>query len=393
MGALLLALGTGGLFTVKLSNPRLKGLGWLGAAFASGLAGALLLFCEGEGKGSGRLVGAGSDLALLLAVVLLHVSTLELMDAPSLIPVFGLVLLYMDAGTAALASLGYSFPGLRAGLLSLLVAAQLLQTAGLLSRNIRSGVRASTSFSIGVLVCFATTNVLRGVVVLDPWLARPKLLEELNLAAFVLYLAFALGIAFAFFWVTTAQLSSELEHMASTDPLTRLYNRRVFRDWCDRELSRSLRLSSAFSILMLDLDHFKQINDSFGHSGGDLAICAVVEEMQDSVRGIDVLGRWGGEEFVVLLPGAVQSDALVVAQRIRRNVERIDLARSYPEQFGHAPEVHLTVSLGLASYRGEADSIEQMLDRADAALYQAKRQGRNRVHTCQPQPQDYSARC
>ena len=144
---------------------------------------------------------------------------------------------------------------------------------------------------------------------------------------------------------------------------------------------------------MVDLDHFKQINDRFGHTGGDLALCAVVEQMQDSIRGIDVLGRWGGEEFVALLPGAAQGDALVVAQRIRRNVERIDLARSYEEPFGHAPEVRLTVSLGLASYGGTADSIEAMLQRADEALYQAKRAGRNRVLTFQPEARDYSAKC
>ena len=194
--------------------------------------GALLLLAEA--RGGGRLVGAGSDLGLILAVVLLHVSTMELMETPSLLPILGMTLLYVDAGAAALDALGFSLPGLRVGLLSLLIAAQLLQTAALLSRNIRAGVRASIWFSIGILTCFATFNVLRGILVLDPWLAKPQLLNELNLAAFVLYLAFALGIAFAFFWVTTAQLSSELEHMASTDPLTRLYNRRVFRDWCDR---------------------------------------------------------------------------------------------------------------------------------------------------------------
>lgn len=182
--------------------------------------------------------------------------------------------------------------------------------------------------------------------------------------------------------MTTAKLSTELEYMASTDPLTRVYNRRVFRDWCEKELARSQRMGSTFSLLMVDVDHLKRVNDRFGHRAGDLVLCAVVEQMQDSVRGIDVLGRWGGEEFVALLPGADRDAALLVAHRIRGNVEKLRLTEIVPGGCGDE-ESGLTVSVGMASHRGGTDRLDDMMDRADAALYRAKAEGRNRVLNAQ----------
>jgi diguanylate cyclase (GGDEF)-like protein len=130
---------------------------------------------------------------------------------------------------------------------------------------------------------------------------------------------------------------------------------------------------------MVDLDHFKQINDCFGHQAGDLALCAVVEKMQDSVRGIDVLGRWGGEEFAVLLPGAAADAALLVAQRVRRNIERILLPGTGIRNGERVQMISVTASVGIATFRGVDDNVHTMMERADMALYQAKAAGRNCV--------------
>ena len=166
--------------------------------------------------------------------------------------------------------------------------------------------------------------------------------------------------------------------MASTDPLTRVYNRRVFLHWCESEQARSQGLGVPFSVLMLDFDHFKKINDTYGHHVGDQVLCAAVERIQDSVRGIDVLCRWGGEEFAVLLPNASEEATQMVAERVRRNIRMIKSAdmRFAGEAFA---ELQLSASIGAASFEGAGDTYDLMLQRADAALYEAKRSGRNRV--------------
>jgi GGDEF domain-containing protein len=104
------------------------------------------------------------------------------------------------------------------------------------------------------------------------------IVREAEMITFVLYLAIALGIAFGFFWMSTTMLSVSLENIASIDPLTLIYNRRFFLKWCEKELVRSQRSGIPFSLLLIELDHFKLINDSFGHHSGDSVLCAVVEK-------------------------------------------------------------------------------------------------------------------
>lgn len=367
---------------MRLSNPRLRGLGWLAGAFGAGGIGALLLLVESR-LSSSLLAGTASDLAALLAFVLLHCAVLELLEHRYRVPGFGLWLMGVEVLAHVWMGLISASGQARIAVIGLVMAAQVTQTAVVLVRRTRYGMRAAMWFNACLLASFAALNVTRSVVVMSG-IMRVHALATLQMVTFLEYLAAALGLAFGFFWMTTAKLSTELEHMASTDPLTRVYNRRVFRDWCDKELARSQRVGSTFSLLVVDVDHFKRVNDRFGHRAGDLVLCAIVEQMQDSVRGIDVLGRWGGEEFVALLPGADRDAALMVAQRIRRNVEKLPLAKVVSaggEDGGEEPR--LTVSVGMASHRGGADRVEDMIDRADGALYRAKAEGRNRVLTAQ----------
>ena len=118
-----------------------------------------------------------------------------------------------------------------------------------------------------------------------------------------MFLGTGLGIGFPVFWMTSTQIRLTLEELANTDGLTGIYNRRFFLSACEREPLRSSRTGESFSLIKLDVDHFKKIHDSDGHDTGDAVLYAVVEELRHAVSNIDTLARWGGEEFVALLPG------------------------------------------------------------------------------------------
>ena len=372
IGIVVLACGSVALLVVRLTSPNLQGIDWLSAAFAAGAVSASLLLASGMPW----LSVLGADATLLFAFMLLHIAVLRLVKQGPVPFWHGGLLLGIQVLVDISHQMGFSAGRLRIISIGLVIAIQAATTAVVLWRFSLRRVRAPALFSIVLLACFAAFNLFRsGAEIFDN---RNRLLHrDLEAAAFCLFIAVALGLAFGFFWMTTAVLTRELEHMASTDPLTRLYNRRVFLKWCEKELLRTQRTRVPFSVLLLDLDHFKRVNDSFGHQAGDEVLCAAVEKMQDSVRGIDVLCRWGGEEFAVLLPNAPSEATRIVAERIRENIEKVSVAAGRGEIQRKAFD--LTVSIGTATYRDVDDGIAAMLHRADQALYAAKEAGRNRV--------------
>jgi diguanylate cyclase (GGDEF)-like protein len=160
-----------------------------------------------------------------------------------------------------------------------------------------------------------------------------------------------------------------VSELVRIDSLTGLHNRRAFDEHLPREVARSQRLGEPFCLLMIDIDHFKRLNDTYGHPAGDAVLRSVARAIAGCTRPSDLVARYGGEEFAVVLSGVDRADGLAVAERIRRQVAQAD---SGPHR--------VTVSLGVAQfwpYRG--DSGEQLLVRADQALYAAKHGGRNRV--------------
>ncbi|HTH17106.1 MAG TPA: GGDEF domain-containing protein [Magnetospirillum sp.] len=171
--------------------------------------------------------------------------------------------------------------------------------------------------------------------------------------------------------MTGERLQRDLDRQANSDPLTGALNRRAFGLAAERELARAERHGEPLSLLMMDLDHFKRINDSLGHAVGDSALQAFVAVAERTLRGEDVLCRFGGEEFVALLPGSGHDQALAAAERLRS---------AFTEQAAglveHSP-VAFTVSIGIAE-RHSGEDLPNLLRRADAALYQAKEAGRNR---------------
>jgi len=165
-----------------------------------------------------------------------------------------------------------------------------------------------------------------------------------------------------------------LEKWATTDPLTELMNRRHFFELADRELEQTRRSARPLSFIMLDIDHFKQVNDNHGHLVGDNALIQLAALLKDQLRKVDFCGRYGGEEFVLCLPDTPMQGALEVAERIRQEVPtiRIDTPKGEP--------LNITISLGIAENNND-DSVEDILKRADKALYMAKEAGRNQSKT------------
>jgi two-component system, cell cycle response regulator len=159
--------------------------------------------------------------------------------------------------------------------------------------------------------------------------------------------------------------------MLTTDGLTEAYNKRYLLDVLDRDIARARRTGQLVSVLMIDLDGFKKINDTYGHPSGDDLLHGLCERVRGVLRRDEVLARYGGEEFTVLLAHATEGEALMVAKRVRETVAEKPF-------YAHGKEVPLTVSIGLSTARGE-QTAAQLLAAADHNLYLAKQRGRNRV--------------
>ena len=163
-----------------------------------------------------------------------------------------------------------------------------------------------------------------------------------------------------------------MEEYAMVDPMTGLHNRRWLEQMYTREMNRSNTGHFKLIAFMLDIDHFKNVNDTYGHLAGDQVLISVAQTLTRSLRPSDMPVRYGGEEFTVFLPGTTIKNAKIIAERIRNNMENMSI--SLPD--GNILQV--TVSIGFAE-RIDDDTVSSLIDRADKALYQAKQNGRNRV--------------
>lgn len=172
--------------------------------------------------------------------------------------------------------------------------------------------------------------------------------------------------------IQNAMLHAEVQHMAITDALTGLYNRRGFFELGQREIERFQRFGRPLSLIMLDIDNFKLVNDAYGHTTGDIVLRELSKSCRAIIRQVDIFGRYGGDEFVILLPETDTFMACEVADRMRREVEEMALHLDQSE-------IKVTVSLGVSRAVKDTHSLAGLLERADTALYKAKHNGRNRI--------------
>jgi len=267
-----------------------------------------------------------------------------------------------DAGIAIL------FGGLVLGILLAgvtIIAFQLQPPAGSRARGM-----VITSFAVAAAVL--AMKAIGAVFVADP---LSMLLRPSGFAAVGALTVFAAAIAstIAFLLLQKERAESEAQRLATIDPLTGAYNRRTFHEIAEREMARARRGGQPLSIVMLDIDHFRAVNDKHGHKVGDEVLAKFADVVRSALRKEDMVVRYGGEEFVVLLPEVPGPGAVVVAGRIRRAVAAASIeagGQSFP----------ITVSLGVAARLDEGpESIDELLERADNALQLAKERGRNRV--------------
>jgi len=200
--------------------------------------------------------------------------------------------------------------------------------------------------------------------------------------------AFADQVAIA---LENSRLFEETQRLAIRDSLTSLYNRRYFMELASQQFAHATRYQHPLSIIMLDIDHFKRVNDTFGHSVGDLVLQTVAKLCQTNLRSSDLIGRYGGEEFVITLPETpiqkpidtanpdksipqIEEPGISVAERLRKSVER--------EIFKvENSEISVTISIGIAEMDDLCSTVEKLIDHADLALLEAKKRGRNQIIT------------
>lgn len=192
------------------------------------------------------------------------------------------------------------------------------------------------------------------------------LLSRIRRGGITLYIGFLIDLS------DIRRIQDKLIHEANHDTLTGLYNRRFFEKQLKLEIAASRRSKLPLSLLMLDIDHFKKVNDTYGHLVGDRTLAFLASELRKQSRKYDVVCRYGGEEFLMLLPQTTLANAQLVAERIRMQVSKLEL-------ISNQEKVHFSISLGLTCLNDENSDIETIINEADQAMYQAKTAGRNRV--------------
>ncbi|MGB9720127.1 MAG: sensor domain-containing diguanylate cyclase [bacterium] len=217
----------------------------------------------------------------------------------------------------------------------------------------------------------AVPLILRGEVigVMDIESERPDAFTERDIRMFSI---FASQAAIA---IENARLYNETKEMSLTDSLTKIANRRHFDLILENELKRGRGYSRSVSLAMVDLDHFKEFNDKYGHLAGDQLLIAVAEGLKKAVRDTDLVARYGGEEFTIIFPETGNTPAYKVCERVRTAIEGVKISLN---KYGR---VGTTISIGLATYPQSAQSAQELIQKADLALYRAKKLGRNRVET------------
>jgi diguanylate cyclase (GGDEF)-like protein len=227
-------------------------------------------------------------------------------------------------------------------------------------------LRASGGVTCEICVPLLIEQRVLGILNIESGSERPLTDTDVDLLSI-----FASQVAVA---VENAQLHAEMQRQAITDALTGLFNLRGLHEFGRREIERARRFHRPLAGILLDIDHFKRVNDTYSHAIGNQILCGLANRLHEQVRDIDIAARYGGEEFVILLPETDLRAAQKVAERLRKEVAD----RPFPTDCG---PLAITISLGVVAFSGDIPDLNTLLDRADATMYAAKHAGRNQVCT------------
>nr|WP_240451191.1 GGDEF domain-containing protein [Wenzhouxiangella sp. XN201] len=248
-----------------------------------------------------------------------------------------------------------------------------LYAGALLWRARRPGMRRFHRIAATVIMVYAVLLALRfGYALISPALTTSFVGDPFQIGIFVVSMIYGYALTMALVLVLFREKQVELSDLAEQDPLTGLYNRLSLDSIAERELQRAIERDVPLSLILIDLDHFKDVNDRFGHQAGDRALCRAADLINGVIRDSDIAFRFGGEEFLVLLPGAERQQAAQVADRLRSKMRRTDF------RIDDQP-VDLRASFGVVECRPGQMCWEDCVAIADQALYRAKSAGRDRV--------------
>jgi diguanylate cyclase (GGDEF)-like protein len=368
IAAVLLGCLSGYVALIHLSTPALRGVRWVAIAYCSATIGIVLR----QERHSPSCVLLGNLLLIFLGIAfywglsqLLQKKRLNLWLLLFLTPVLlgQIYFFFVDPQVVA-----------RAILLHAVLA---LQAFGIIDLLLRSGTRDTLFPRIGLAFLFLYWGGLQTFMACATAFhnrAR-SLAYELHVDGryVLLPLLPAILVCLGFLWLAMTQLQNELEHQSGTDVLTGLLNRRALQHAASRAIALARRRNAPLALVLLDLDHFKNINDRHGHESGDAALALTAQCLLRNLRSEDLVARIGGEEFVALLPETDEPQATLTAERIRYGIENLC--------FSPRKNITLSASFGVTRLQPDDTTLEQMLSRADQALYQAKKSGRNCVHT------------
>jgi diguanylate cyclase (GGDEF)-like protein len=243
-----------------------------------------------------------------------------------------------------------------------------ISTYCLLTTSYKSFVGASRFMAI-VMIGLLMSLVARIVLLLRNPPDQLFSSNELNASTLIIVFVFSFLLTAGFIMMVCQRLYYDLKIAANTDVLTRLLNRRAMMHQLEIAMNQFYRSDRSFAIILIDVDFFKRVNDVYGHDGGDMVLVHLAQILQTKMRQIDSASRWGGEEFLILLPETTLDQAEEIAERLRYYVE----TNPTPSN------IQITISLGIAVIRQHGNSLESLITSADHALYAAKRNGRNQV--------------
>ena len=317
--------------------------------------------------------GAGASVLTVAALAMLHRSFAEQLDRPKLLWRLQIVLVVITiTGAIILSILPTRYPVLML-LVSTVVGIQAALTASALFSFSGEGVELAGRFAGVSMLVYALSYLLRAVVVLHfgaPNYARA--LEQTSTVCLAGALVSGGATTFGFTFIAAGKQRIELLWRAQIDELTGLLNRWAFKRIAIRETGRSMRRQGRLSVLMMDLDGMKRVNDRLGHSGGDAVLQAVAASLQEALRDRDSVARMGGDEFCILLPDTELAEAVIVAERLRDQIARLEVR--YRSEI-----VQVMASFGASCSDHCGWNWQVMVDESDAALYEAKRNGNTRV--------------